>query len=100
MKKYLAFFALIPSLAYAAEDAFECSKHDGEIQCKAKLDNVAVQTIEINGGKCASPVDSNLHHKVMMKGDKFNVPGSKECHYVSKITIQTHDGRTQHIHAL
>ena len=100
MKKYLALVALIPSLSYAGDDTFDCSKRGGEIQCKAKLDNVAIQTIEINGGRCNSPVDDKLHHKVMMKGDKFIVPGSKECHYVSKITIQTHDGRTQHINAL
>lgn len=100
MKRYLVLALFVPSLAWAGDDYFECTKHDGEVHCKAKLDNVAIQSIEINGGKCPSPVNEALHHKVMIKGDKFTVPGSKECHYVSKITIHTHDGKTQHIHAL
>lgn len=101
MKKILAMFLLFPSLAFAGDEAFDCAKKsNGEIECKAKRDNVAVDSIKINGGSCESPVHEKIHHKVMMKGDKFYVPGAKDCHYVSGMSIKTHDGKTQHFHAM
>ena len=102
MKKLLLLLALIPNVAYAGDEAFECTKKHGtgEIQCTAKQDRVAVDSITLNGGDCPSEAHPKIHHKVMMKGDKFIVPGSKECHYVSGMTLKTHHGKTQHFHAL
>lgn len=108
MKKLLLIATLIPTFAYAGDEPFDCSKkhNTGVIHCTAKQDNVAVDSITLHGGgsplggECASPVDTKLHHKVMMKGDKFDVPGSKECQYVSGMSIKTHHGKTQHFHAM
>ena len=97
MKKLILFFCLIPSLSFA--EAFDCHKKDGEVECKAKED-VAINSIEINGGECESPYNPKLHHKRMKKGDKFIVPGSKECFYVRSIHINTHDGKTHRHNAM
>lgn len=98
MKKLILIFCLIPTLSFA--EAFECSKHDGNVVCKAKENGVAVNSISINGGECASPYDAKLYHKVMKKGDKFTVPGSKDCFYVRSVHINTHDGETHRHNAM
>ncbi len=104
MKKLLILAAFIPSVAFAGE-SFDCHKNharseSAEIICTAKHDNVAVDKITLNGGNCQSPVDPKLHHKVMMKGDGFVVPGTKECGYVSGMSITDHNGKTHHFHAM
>ena len=53
MKKFALLFALIPSFAYASDDAFECGKKDGVLECKAKKDGVSVDSVDVNGGECA-----------------------------------------------
>lgn len=98
MKKLILLFCLLPSVCLA--ESFECSKKDGDVVCKALKDNVAVNSIVINGGECESPIDSKLHHKIMMKGDKFIVPGAKDCFYVRSVHINTHDGKTHHHNAM
>jgi hypothetical protein len=90
-------------MAYAGDEEFECQKsvsHGHVVECKAKHDNVAVQSIEINGGGCESAVHSKIHHKVMKKGDKFEVPGSKECGYVASVIVHTHSGKTEHFYGM
>jgi hypothetical protein len=99
MKKLILLFCLFPSISLAAE-AFECSKKEGDVVCKANQDNIAISSIVINGGECESPYNSKLHHKVMRKGDKFVVPGAKECFYVRSVHINTHDGKTHHHNAM
>jgi len=93
MKKLILLFCFIPSIAFA--EAFDCHKKDGEVECKAKED-VAISSIVINGGEC----DCSLHNKRVRKGDKFIVPGSKECFYVRSIHINTHDGKTHRHNAM
>lgn len=102
MKKMLFAMLLIPSIAYAGDEEFDCHKShtDHSVECTAKKDGVAIQSIEINGGNCLSSVDSKIHHKSMNHGDKFTVPGSKECGYVAKITVHTHSGKIQHFNAM
>jgi hypothetical protein len=36
----------------------------------------------------------------MKKGDKFTVPGSKDCFYVRSVHINTHDGETHRHNAM
>jgi hypothetical protein len=98
MKKFILLFCLIPSISFA--EPFECSKKDGDVVCKVKEDNIAISSIIINGGECESPVDSKLHHKIMMKGDRFVVPGSRDCYYVRSVHINTHDGKTHRHNAM
>jgi hypothetical protein len=98
MKKLILLFCFIPSITLA--EAFDCHKKDGDVECKAKEDGVAISSILINGGECESPYSSKLHHKTMRKGDKFIVPGAKECFYVRSIHINTHDGKTHHHNAM
>ncbi len=101
MKKLLPILLLTSTMAYAGDEEFDCHKnHDHAVECKAKHDNVAVQSIEINGGSCESVVHPKIHHKVMKSGDKFEVPGSKECGYVASVSVHTHSGKTQHFNAM
>lgn len=104
MKKLLFLAAFIPNAAYAS-DAFDCIKNhasseSAEIICTAKHDNVAIKEIKLNGGNCTNLVSEKIHHKVMMRGDKFVVPGTKECGYVSGMSIKDHNGKTHHFHAM
>lgn len=103
MKKILFSLLLVPSIAYAGDEQFDCHKShklDHAVECTAKQDNVAIQSIEINGGNCESLVHPKIHHKVMKKGDKFIVPGSKECGYVASVIVHTHNGKTEHFYAM
>lgn len=102
MKKLLLLLLVLPCVAYASDDEFDCHKNhtDHAVECKARKDGVAIQKIEINGGNCASPVDSKIHHKSMNHDEKFTVPGSKECGYVAGVTVYTHSGKTQHFRAM
>ncbi|MCC3244507.1 hypothetical protein LG047_04080 [Methylocystis sp. WRRC1] len=96
MKKLLfAVLALAPSVAYAGDEAFDCSKKDGDVECKVKKDHVSVKAVTIDGGDCAVPARDKAYHKTMAKGDKFKLPGSHECNYVRAFTITTEDGKTQ-----
>ncbi len=98
MKKLILLFCLIPSISFASD--FECKKKDGDVECKAIKDNIAISSIIINGGECESPLNQKLHHKIMMKGDKFIVPGAKDCFYVRSVHINTHDGKSHHHNAM
>ena len=102
MKIWLACLMLVCSMsaAYAGEEAFECSKHDGDVVCKAKKDNVSVEIITINGGECDVPIDPKVHNKNFQKGEKFTVPGSHECMYVRTVSVKAHGAPAHHHHAL
>lgn len=100
MRQIIFLLMLLPAYAYAGNDEFECSHHNGVVECKAAQDGVSVSSITINGGECSSPVHPKIHHKVMMKGDKFIVPGSRECNYVATLTIQSHSGKIQRFNAM
>lgn len=103
MTKILFALLFFPTLAYAGDEEFDCAKshkQDHAVECKAKHDNVAIQSIEINGGNCESPVHPKIHHKVMKQGEHFIVPGSKECGYVAGMTVYTHSGKTLHFYAM
>jgi hypothetical protein len=98
MKKFLLLTAILfsPTIAYAGDEAFECNKEfDGEVQCKVKKDKVAVKAVTLNDGECATPPDSKIFGKKMKKGDKFKLPGTQDCFYVSGVTITTTDGKSQ-----
>ncbi len=102
MKKImlLAAFLLSPTIAYAGDEAFECSKKfDGEVECKVKKDKVAVKAVTLDAGECAAPTTSKVYGKAMKKGDKFKLPGTQECFYVSGFTITTTDGKSQRFYA-
>lgn len=103
MKKILLSLLLLSTMAYAGDEEFDCAKshkHDHAVECTAKHDNVAIQSIELNGGNCESAVHPKIHHKVMKKGDKFIVPGSKECGYVASVIVHTHNGKTEHFYGM
>ena len=103
MKKIIFTLLLLPSIAYAGDEEFECTKNHKQgyaVECKAKKNGVAVNSIEINGGECSSPINSKIHHKLMQIGQKFIVPGSKECGYVAGVTVHTHSGKIEHFTAM
>jgi hypothetical protein len=103
MKKFLFLFAILPTLAYAGEDAVECTKkNDGDVKCEVKKERVVVDAIAINGGDCQVPPSDKILHHPYHQGDKFSVPVKREglpgfaaCSYVSSVTIKTHDGKSK-----
>jgi hypothetical protein len=100
MKKVLLFLFLIPSVAYAGDEEFDCHKNkEFAVECKAKKDNVAISRAEINGGNCESSAQK-LSHKILKNGEKVIIPGSKECGYVATVTVHTNSGKTQHFYAM
>lgn len=111
MKKLqlLFLFALIPAVAYAKDDAVECSKkRDGSVKCEVKKDKVIVDEIVVNGGGCTIPNNDKVLHHPYKVGDKFTVPaksdsplpGFDDCSYVRIVTIKTHDGKKKTFDAL
>lgn len=111
MKKLLPLFlfALIPAVAYAKDDAVDCSKkHDGSVKCEAKKDQVIVDEIVVNGGDCTVQNNDKVLHHPYKIGDKFTVPAKSEnplpgfdgCSYVRIVTIKTHDGKKKTFNAL
>lgn len=103
MKKIIFALLLVPSIAYAGNEEFDCAKShklDHAVECKANHDNVAIQSIDLNGGNCESAVHPKIHHKVMKQGDHFVVPGSKECGYVASVIVHTHSGKTLHFYGM
>jgi hypothetical protein len=99
MKKFAIAFLMLTTPANAYEH-FECSKHDGEVSCKTTKQNVMIDDIKINNGNCSSDTNASFLHKTLMKGEKFVVPGSKECFYVSGVTITLKGGHVDHIPAM
>lgn len=90
-------------MALAGDEEFHCektSKNDHAVECKANKDGVAIKNIVLNGGDCESNQHPKIHHKIMRKGDKFIVPGSKECGYVAGVIVYTHSGKTEHFNAM
>lgn len=103
MKRLCLILLTIPSLAYASDEEFHCEKNiknNHSIECKANKDGVAVKSILLNGGNCESAEHPAIHHRIMHKGDKFTVPGSKECGYVAGVTVNTHSGKSLHFNAM
>ncbi|RTL80438.1 MAG: hypothetical protein EKK29_19195 [Hyphomicrobiales bacterium] len=103
MKKFLFLFALLPTLAYASDDAVDCAKkNDGSVKCEVKKDKVVVDAITVNGGGCPVAENAEVLHQPYNAGDKFTVPAKGGsivpgfgCGYVRMVTIQTHDGKTK-----
>lgn len=80
---------LISSTAYASDD-ISCEKKTSDshiVHCKAKK-VIDVSLVSINGGECNAP-SFHRHGR-----GEFSVPGTKECGYVSAITL-TIDGRNK-----
>jgi hypothetical protein len=108
MKKLVFVFALVPSFAFAADDAVECAKkHDGSVKCEVKKDKVIIDEVAVNGGECPLADTKVLHHPYK-KGDKFSVavksddplPGFEDCGYIRIVTVKTHDGKKKTFEAL
>lgn len=103
MKKFLFLFTILPTLAYAADDAVECAKkNDGSVKCEVKKELVVVDAIAVNGGDCPVPSSDKVLHHPYHHGDKFSVPVKREglpgfdaCSYISSVTIRTHDGKSK-----
>lgn len=96
MKKLLILAALLaPSVAYAGDDAFDCNRKNGDIECKVKKERVSVKAITLDGGDCNVPQKNKVYGKPMKKDDKFALPGQSDCNYVRAFTITTADGKTQ-----
>lgn len=102
MKKLLFVFAILPSFAYAGDDAVDCAKkNDGSVKCEVKKDQVVVDAISVNGGgDCDVPAGDKVLHHAYKLGEKFTVPVKSEglpglgsCAYVRAVTVQTHDGK-------
>ena len=108
MKKLLFLFVLLPSSAYAGDDAVECSKKEGSVKCEVKKDKVIVDAIEVNGGDCPVAAGDKVLHHAYNKGDKFTVPAKSDsplpgfgaCSYVREVTVKTHDGKKKTFEAL
>jgi|688.fasta_scaffold1432473_1 hypothetical protein len=102
MKKLVILAAFLPGVAYAGDEPFDCNHnhHDGEMHCSVKAESVTVRSVSINGGECAAPTQHEIFNKTYYKGQKFTVPGTRECFYVRSIAITTGSGKTQHMHAL
>ena len=102
MKKLLVLAAFLPGLAWAGDEPFDCNHnhHDGELHCSVKAETVSVRSVAINGGECSTPAHHEVFNRTYHKGQKFTVPGTKDCAYVRSISITTGDGKTQHLHAL
>lgn len=90
MKRIMILFILFTTSALA--DNFDCEKKAGEVFCKAKKDAVVVDSVELNGGECPSDISSKIKHKVLSKGEKFLILGSKECSYVAGVKVKSYDG--------
>ena len=70
------------SVAWASDD-ISCDKKINDnhnIHCKAKK-VIDVSLVSINGGECNAP---SFHRHG--SGD-FSIPGTKECGYVSSVTL-------------
>lgn len=102
MKKLLILAALLPGIAYAGDEPFECNHnhHDGELHCSVKAETVSIRSVSINGGECEAPARHQVFSKTYHKGEKFTVPGTKECSYVRSVSITTDSGKTQTMTAL
>lgn len=101
MKKLLPILLLTSTMAYAGDEEFDCHKnHEHAVECKAKRDGVGIKDIQINGDECESVPNSKINHHAIHKGEKFTVPGSKECFYVRGMTILLEDGNSQHFNAM
>ncbi|GLI93298.1 hypothetical protein [Methylocystis echinoides] len=105
MKKLLFVFAILPTMAYAGDDAVDCSKKpDGSVKCEVKKDNVVVDAVSVNGGDCDVAAGDKILHHAYNVGDKFTVPvkgggipipGLGGCGYVRAVTVTTHDGKSK-----
>ena len=94
MKKLIALLCLIPSISFA--DDFDCGKKsDGHVECHVKKDDVWIYNTELNGGECQSPFHGGIHKRLLHKGDKFTVPGTKECPFVRSLKIFEGNGKTE-----
>jgi hypothetical protein len=101
MKKLLFVFAVLPTFAYAADDAVDCAKKDGAVKCEVKKDKTVVDAIVVNGGDCPVADNDKVLHHAYNKGEKFTVPakgdifppGFDDCSYVRIVTIKTRDGK-------
>jgi len=108
MKKLLFVLFVLPSFAFAADDAVECSKKEGSVKCEVKKDKVIVDAIEVNGGDCPVSASDKVLHHAYNKGDKFTVPAKSDsplpgfgaCSYVREVTVKTHDGKKKTFEAL
>ena len=73
---------LISTPALASED-ISCEKKASDshiVHCKAKK-VMDVSLVSINGGECNAP---SFHWH---GSGGFSIPGTKECHYVSAVTL-------------
>lgn len=102
MKKFIFLFAILPTLAYAGDDAVDCvKKNDGSVKCEVKKDQVVVDAIVVNGGSCVVDDNDKVLHHPYKAGEKFTVPAKSDsplpgfggCSYVRAVTIETHDGK-------
>ncbi|WP_363348320.1 hypothetical protein [Methylocystis echinoides] len=102
MKKFLFLFAILPTLAYAGDDAVDCAKkNDGSVKCDVKKDQVVVDAIVVNGGDCPVAENDKVLHHAYKIGEKFTVPAKSDsplpgfggCSYVRAVTIKTNDGK-------
>lgn len=73
---------LFANIAWASDD-ISCDKKVNDshiIHCKAKK-VIDVTLVSINGGECNAP---SFHR---YGSGEFSIPGTKECHYVSAVTL-------------
>ncbi len=82
MKRLVVLVTMISGTAMASDD-ISCEKKVSDshiIHCKAKK-VMDVSLVNINGGECVAPA-SHWHGS-----GGFSIPGTKECHYVSAVTL-------------
>lgn len=94
--KYIILALLIFSIqsSWAGSD-LECGKKRGAVECTINTEMTIVGVV-LNGGECG-------HYRLSQQlraGDKFTVPGSKECYYTRRVTLYSASGKTYDILAL
>jgi hypothetical protein len=88
MKKLVLLFALLPTLAYAGDDAVECAKKsDGSVKCEVKKDKVVVDAISVNGGDCDVPDSDKVLWRVFVQ---ITDPFIKLARYVTPQIVGVH----------
>ena len=90
----LAILAFASSSSWAGAD-IECGKKRGTVECTANKEMTIVRVV-LNGGECGQ---TRLSQQ-LSAGDKFVVPGSKECYYTRRVTLFSSAGKTYDILAL
>lgn len=95
MKQIFASLYLIICFHASASPEVECAHKKGEVVCAFNREAVVIGAV-INGGECAVP----KIYKPVHSGEKFVIPGSKDCFYNRMLWLFTDDGKVHKFYAM